>query len=164
MGGVIGGGSAPGFLINAIKDPDGANLDRIQIVKGWRTRHGELRERVFTVAASNNRAISEDGAVEPLASTVNEDGDGYLNSVGAAQLSAFWRDPDFDPQQLAFYYVRVLEILKPRWTSYDAAAGSRALPPGVTAVVQDRAYSSPVWFQPASYSKVQEAESQPHDR
>lgn len=151
MGAVMSpGDTTPVFLVMAAKDPDGANLDRIQIVKGWRTGTGKLREKVYTVAASNNRLITNEQHVEPLASTVTENGDGYFNTTGAVQLRAAWRDPDYDPDQPAFYYVRALEIVTPRWTSYDAASSGKSLPPDVTKVVQDRAYSSPIWIQPLS--------------
>jgi uncharacterized protein DUF3604 len=154
MGAVIKpSNTAPVFLVMAAKDPDGANLDRIQIVKGWLSDDDELHEKVYTVAASNHRQVSDDGHVAPLASTINKSGDGYSNTTGAAQLRASWQDPDFNPQQAAFYYVRVLEIVTPRWTSYDAAASGKALAPEMTKVVQDRAYSSPIWVQP--FAKVE---------
>ena len=141
-------GEAPSFLIRAVKDPDGANLDRVQVVKGWRNRDGELFERVYDVAWSGNRSIT-DGVLEDVASTVDPATAEYLNTVGAPELAVTWTDPDFDADEPAFYYVRVLEIPTPRWTAYDAAFYRiPALPEGVPVVTRERAYSSPIWYTP----------------
>ncbi len=140
-------GAAPGFLIRAMRDPDGANLDRVQIIKGWIDESGETFERIYDVTVSGNREIGEDGrAREPVGSTVNVEKATYNNSIGAAALDGYWQDPDFDPTHDAFYYVRVIEIPKPRWTTIDAAFYGIPLPDSVPAEVQDRAYTSPIWF------------------
>ena len=141
-------GDAPTFLIRAVKDPDGANLDRVQVVKGWRDKDGGLFERVHDVAWSGNRSIA-DGVLEDLESTVDLATAEYLNSVGAPELAVTWTDPDFDAGEAAFYYVRVLEIPTPRWTAYDAAFYRiPTLPDSVPVVTRERAYSSPIWYTP----------------
>ena len=138
----------PVLMVAATRDPDGANLDRIQIIKGWRERDGSLHEQVYDVALSDNRAPDADGRVPPVGTTVDLETATYRNSIGAAELRALWRDPDFDPADHAFYYVRVLEIPKPSWQSHDAVRFGDDVPGDVTRVVQDRAYSSPIWYQP----------------
>ena len=140
-------GKAPTFMIRALRDPDGANLDRIQVIKGWLDANGETHERIYDVAVSGDREIGADGrAKEPVGSTVDIEKATYTNSIGSAVLAAHWQDPDFDPQQSAFYYVRVLEIPTPRWTTYDAAFYKIKRPDNVPATVQDRAYTSPIWY------------------
>ena len=142
-------GAAPTFLVAALKDPNGANLDRLQVVKGWRDRHGGLHEEVYDVAWSGEREVGRDGRLEPVASTVDEARATYANTVGAAELATRWVDQDFDPEAAAFYYVRVMEIPTPRWTTYDAARYDiDALPAGMPVVIQERAYSSPIWYTP----------------
>jgi len=150
MGSELGNTSAkaPGFLIVALKDPHGANLDRIQIVKGWMDESGTLNEKVYNVAVSDDRQIAGNGSVKPLKSTVDIAQATYQNSTGAAQLSTYWQDPDFDSKQRAFYYSRVLEIPTPRWTTYDAVRLGKTLNPADPKIVQDRAYSSPIWYSP----------------
>ncbi|NOD31804.1 DUF3604 domain-containing protein [Ruegeria atlantica] len=140
-------GVSPRFLIRALRDPDGANLDRVQIIKGWIDESGETHERVFDVAVSDGREIGEDGrAHEPVGSTVDIGSATYSNSIGSVELAGYWQDPDFDANNNAFYYVRVIEIPKPRWTTIDAAFYDIPLPEAVPAEVQDRAYTSPIWF------------------
>ena len=142
-------GNVPKFMIRAIRDPDGANLDRIQLIKGWLDASGELHERVYDVAVSDGREISEDGnASQLVGNSVNIDTATYTNDIGDAMLSAHWGDPDFDPAEHAFYYVRVLEIPTPRWTTYDAAFYGIKRPDNVPATTQDRAYTSPIWYTP----------------
>ena len=142
-------GAAPTFLVRALRDPDGANLDRIQIVKGWLDRHGQPRERIYDVAVSDGRRIGRDGRCRtPVGNTVDVPGAFYTNTIGAAELAASWRDPDFDPDQRAFYYARVIEIPTPRWTAFDAKRFGVAMPPEVTMTLQERAYTSPVWYTP----------------
>ena len=145
-------GAAPSFLVRAVKDPDGANLDRVQVVKGWRDRAGQTSERVYDVALSDGRAQGEDGTpADPVGNTVDVGNATYLNSIGAAELSAVWRDPDFDPGAAAFYYVRVLQIPTPRWTVYDARfhrLDVSQIPGEQPAVIQERAYTSPIWYTP----------------
>jgi hypothetical protein len=142
-------GQAPKFMIRAVRDPDGANLDRVQVIKGWLDSKGNTQERIYDVAVSDGRTIGADGrARQPVGSTVNVDNATYTNTIGAAALAAYWEDPDFDPEQSAFYYVRVLEIPTPRWTTYDAAFYGIPRPDNVPAELQDRAYTSPVWYTP----------------
>ena len=152
MGGTLpkrADGAAPQFLIRALRDPDGANLDRVQVIKGWLDSDGNTHERIYDVAVSGGREIGDDGrAREPVGSTVNIEKATYTNTIGAATLGAYWQDPEFDPSQAAFYYVRVIEIPKPRWTTYDAAFYGIPLPDRVPPTVQDRAYTSPIWYTP----------------
>jgi hypothetical protein len=142
-------GKAPSFMIRALRDPDGANLDRIQIIKGWLDSDGETHERIYDVAVSDGRQIGADGrAREPVGNTVDVATATFTNTIGDALLAAHWTDPDFDPSESAFYYVRVLEIPTPRWTTYDAAFFGIDLPDNVPATIQDRAYTSPIWYTP----------------
>ena len=142
-------GMAPTFMIRALRDPDGANLDRIQIIKGWLDEQGETHERIYDVAVSDGRIIGEDGRCKtPVINTVDIESATYTNAVGEAMLAAHWQDPDFDPLESAFYYVRVLEIPTPRWTTYDAAFFNITRPDNVPPTVQDRAYTSPIWYTP----------------
>ena len=142
-------GGAPSFLVRALRDPDGANLDRVQVIKGWLDADDETHERIYDVAVSNGRDIGGDGrARDAVGNTVDIESASYTNAIGAAMLSAHWVDPDFDPQESAFYYVRVLEIPTPRWTTYDAAFFGMDLPDNVPASIQDRAYTSPIWYTP----------------
>ena len=123
--------------------------DRIQIIKGWIDADGKARERIFDVAVSDGRKIGPDGrARTPVGTTVDIATASFANTIGAPVLAAHWRDPDFDPNQRAFYYVRVLEIPTPRWTTYDAARFKVKLPTKVPPTVQDRAYTSAVWYSP----------------
>ena len=129
--------------------PDWANLDRIQIIKGWIDADGKAQERIYDIAVSDDRKIGADGrARTPVGTTVDVANASFTNTIGAAVLAAHWRDPDFDPNERAFYYVRVLEIPTPRWTTYDAARFEVKLPTRVPATVQDRAYTSAVWYSP----------------
>ncbi|NKB99541.1 MAG: DUF3604 domain-containing protein [Pseudomonadales bacterium] len=140
---------APSFLISALKDPMGANLDRVQMVKGWIDDQGETHEKVFDIALSDDRAVSSStGKVTKLRSTVNIAEASYTNSVGAPILQTAWRDSDFDPSEPAFYYVRVIEIETPRWPAYDAKFFGTKMPPEVRMTTQERAYTSPVWYTP----------------
>lgn len=142
-------GRTPRFTVLAARDPNGANLDRIQIVKGWLNSRGEPQEQVFDVALSPGREQNPDGSWPAVGSTVDSDNATYTNSIGAAQLSAFWQDPDFNPQQRAFYYARVLEIPTPRHTLYDFVALQKQHPDSRPETIQERAYSSPIWYTPA---------------
>lgn len=142
---------APIFLITAAKDPEGPNLDRIQVVKGWLDGAGELHEQVFDVAWSGNRTIDpETGKLPAVGSSVDVSSASYTNTIGAAQLATAWRDPEFDASLSAVYYVRVLEIPRPRWTAYDAVFFGLDLPEEVPMVIQDRAYTSPIWIEPSA--------------
>ena len=136
-------GGAPRFMIRALRDPDGANLDRVQIIKGWLDDDGETHERIYDVAVSDGRQIGADGrARDPVGTTVDIENATFTNTIGAVMLAAHWQDPDFNATESAFYYVRVLEIPTPRWTTYDAAFFDIDLPDNVPATVQDRAYTS----------------------
>jgi hypothetical protein len=141
-------GAVPTFLVRALRDPDGANLDRIQIVKGWLDAAGDTHERIYDVALSDDRVAGTDGSVPPVGSTVNIAAATYDNSIGDAAMGAFWRDPEFDPAQPAFYYVRVIEIPTPRWTTFDAKVFEVAIPEGAATSIQERAYTSPIWYTP----------------
>ena len=142
-------GESPKFLIRAVKDPDGANLDRVQVIKGWRDAEGVTHEKIYDVALSDDREPDENGIVPPVGTTVDIDEASYRNSIGDAELAMVWEDPDFDADQLAFYYVRVIEIPTPRWTAHDAKFyGITDLPDDVPMVTQERAYTSPIWYTP----------------
>jgi hypothetical protein len=149
MGQTLAGaeGRAPRFLVWAIKDPSGGNLDRIQIIKGW-AENGENREKIYNVALSDERMIAADGSALPVGNTVDPKQATYTNDIGDAELSAFWEDPDFEPMRPAIYYVRVLEIPTPRWTTHVAAARGTELPEGVPVSLQERAFTSPIWYRP----------------
>jgi hypothetical protein len=139
---------APTFAVWALKDPDSGNLDRVQIIKGWYQK-GLPREKVYDVVWSDNRKQNaETGKVPAVGNTVDIKKATYTNDIGDTQLSAVWTDPDFDPSQHAVYYVRVLEIPTPRWTTYDAAKLGVEPPEGVAATIQERAWSSPIWYTP----------------
>ncbi|GAF67711.1 unnamed protein product, partial [marine sediment metagenome] len=142
-------GVAPSFMIRALRDADGANLDRVQVIKGWLDKKGKTHERIYDVAVSGDRKIGKDGlARAPVGSTVNLEKPDYTNTIGAPFLAAHWVDPDFDAKQRAFYYVRVIEIPTPRWTAYDAKFFNVKMPEGNKMTVQDRAYTSPIWYTP----------------
>ena len=136
------------LLISAQKDPDGANLDRVQVVKGWLEADGKRREKVFNVAWSGQRRVNARGEIPQLPSTV--EGALYTNRYGSPSLSTVWQDPQFDPKQRAFYYVRVLEIETPTWLAYDKAryGDAAAIPEDAVFAHQERAYSSPIWYTP----------------
>lgn len=141
-------GKAPTFLIRAIRDVDGADLDRIQIIKGWLDADGKMQEKVYDLAWSGDRTRRADGKLPLVGNTVNVEEATYANSIGAPALEAFWTDPDFDPSERAFYYVRVLEVPTPRWTTYDAKFFGVKQPEDVPASIQERAYTSPIWYTP----------------
>jgi len=140
---------APVFMAYALRDPVGANLDRIQIVKGWRDADG-THEKVYDVAWSGDRTAGADGKLPAVGSTVDIANASWSNAIGAASLGEVWTDPDFDAAQKAFYYARVIEIPTPRWTAYDAFRFGIALPEGVAGSHQERAYTSPIWYTPGS--------------
>jgi hypothetical protein len=140
---------SPSFLVTAAKDPDGANLDRIQIVKGWLDAQGNLQEKVHDVSWLGERAIDpETQKLASVGSTVDVRTATYQNTIGAVELAAVWVDPDFDSEERAFYYVRVLEIPRPRWTTIDAVYFDIDVPDGAPKAIQDRAYTSPIWYIP----------------
>ena len=140
---------APSFLIRAVKDPDGANLDRVQVIKGWRNADGELHETIHNVALSDGREENAGGEVRPVGNTVDLKNASYANSIGDPELAVVWTDPDFSKDERAFYYPRVLEIPTPRWTAYDAKFYRLTdLPDEIPMVTQERAYTSPIWYTP----------------
>jgi hypothetical protein len=141
---------SPSFLVAALRDPLGANLDRIQIIKGWRDADGKLHEKVHDVAwgDATTRKPGRDGKLPPVGSTVDVANATFSDSIGDASLTAVWKDPDFDAKEQAFYYVRVLEIPTPRWTAYDAKYYGTKLDEAVTTQLQERAYTSPIWYAP----------------
>jgi hypothetical protein len=142
---------APTFLIKAVRDPDGANLDRVQIIKGWVDKDGKTQEKIYDVAVSDDRKADKKGIYPPVGNTINMDDLSYSNSIGDPVLEAYWKDPDFNPAQRAFYYVRVIEIPTPSWVAYDLKVFGGKLPEGATADVltlQERAYTSPIWYTP----------------
>jgi len=141
-------GVSPRFMVRALRDPDGANLDRIQIVKGWLDADGSLEEKVYDVVWSGERKLGPGGKLAPVGNTVQ--GARYTNSIGEALLMGYWKDPDFDPSERAVYYVRVLEIPTPTWLAYDRAfyGDKIELPEDAALVHQERAYTSPIWYMP----------------
>jgi hypothetical protein len=142
-------GKSPTFLLAALKDPIGANLDRVQVVKGWVDAHGERQERIYDVAVSGGRKIGANGRCKELVGdTVDIANATWSNSIGTTELITVWKDPDFDPSLSAFYYVRVLEIPTPRWTAYDAKYYGLELDKEITLKHQERAYTSPIWYTP----------------
>ncbi|WP_172330175.1 DUF3604 domain-containing protein [Mangrovicoccus sp. HB161399] len=151
MGGDLSGrpqSGPPQLLVKVLRDPDGANLDRVQVVKGWLDAAGALHESIRDIACSDARPIEAGTCAGDVGSTVDVAAASYSNSIGAPFLQAFWEDPAFDPAQRAFYYVRVLEIPTPRWTTYDAGFFGVPLPDYVPPEQQERAYTSPVWYTP----------------
>ena len=151
MGGELGpspGGVSPSFVIIAQSDPRGANLDRIQVVKGWLASDGTDKERIYNVAWSDDRALGSDRKLPAVGNTVNLATGRYTNDIGATELSTTWTDPEFDPSERAFYYVRVLEIPTPRHGLLDALALGESEPLEGPATIQERAYTSPVWYSP----------------
>jgi hypothetical protein len=145
-------GKAPTFLVAALKDPIGANLDRIEIVKGWQEANGDLKNKVYDVVWGNadKRKPGADGRLAPVGSTVDIPNATWTNTIGDPELIAVWTDPDFDPNLRAFYYARVIEIPTPRWTAYDAKRFHITMPPEVPMTTQERAYTSPIWYTPKS--------------
>ena len=139
---------APTFLIRSVKDPDGANLDRVQVLKGWHDANGELHEKIYNVALSDNRK-DKGQKTKKVGNTVDIPDASYTNTIGDPELAVVWKDPDFDKDELAFYYVRVLKIPTPRWTAYDAKYFElKDIPEEIPMITQERAYSSPIWYTP----------------
>ncbi|MBK6740845.1 MAG: DUF3604 domain-containing protein [Haliea sp.] len=138
----------PGFVISAMKDPEGANLDRIQVIKGWVDALGESHERIYNVAWSGARVLDQDGNLPDVGNTVDSATASYSNSIGAPTLQATWQDPQFNPSEPAFYYVRVLEIPTPRHSLYDMVALGEQADARWPGSLQERAYTSPIWYQP----------------
>jgi len=141
-------GASPTFLVAALKDAIGANLDRIQIVKGWLDADGNTQEKVYDVAWSDGREMDADGKVPAVGNTVDAAAANWTNTIGASELGGVWTDPDFDPKQRAFYYARVLQIPTPRWSTYDAFRFGVPIPAEAPVSTQDRAYTAPIWYTP----------------
>jgi hypothetical protein len=142
-------GKSPTFIVAALKDPIGANLDRLQVIKGWLDKDGKTQERIYDVAVSGGRTIDADGRCKtPVGNTVDMENATWTNTIGAGEMITVWKDPDFDPSQRAFYYVRVLEIPTPRWTAYDAKYFKVKMPKEVPMFGQERAYTSSIWYTP----------------
>jgi hypothetical protein len=141
-------GERPNFLIAARMDPMSGNLDRIQVVKGWVNSEGNSMEKVYNVAWSGDRKLKKDGSLDPVGNTVDIKNATWTNTIGVPELITVWEDPDFDPVQKAFYYVRVLEIPTPRWTAFDAKFYNLNPGPEVQMTTQERAYTSPIWYNP----------------
>jgi len=139
---------APSFLVWASKAADSGNLDRIQVIKGWLDASGVQQEKIYDVAWSGERRPDGKGQLPAVGNTVDAAKASYSNSIGAPELAAVWADPGFDPSQHAFYYVRVLEIPTPRWSTYDAAKLGVAVPGGLPSTIQERAFTSPIWYEP----------------
>jgi hypothetical protein len=142
------GADAPSFMVLALRDPIGANLDRIQIVKGWLDGSGATQEKVYDVVWSGNRKPGADGKLPPVGNTVDVENANWTNTIGKSGLGTVWADPDFDPAQKAFYYARVIEIPTPRWSTYDSFRLGVPLADGAPTSTQERAYTSPIWYAP----------------
>lgn len=142
------GKTAPNFLVAAMKDPFSGNLDRIQIIKGWMDAQGETHEKVYDVVWGGERTPGADGKLPAIGNTVDVERATWTNTIGANELVGVWADPEFDPQQSAFYYARVIEIPTPRWTAYEAMRFEVQMPDNVPMTTQERAYTSPIWYTP----------------
>ena len=151
MGGELLGTPAngpPSFLIRALRDPEGANLDRLQIVKGWVDNKGKTHEKIFDVVWSGDRKPAADGKLPPVGNTVDAATASWTNTIGDTELITVWKDPNFDHKQKAFYYARVIEIPTPRWTAYDAKEFGDEPDANTKMTIQERAYTSPIWYSP----------------
>jgi hypothetical protein len=142
------GNGSPTFMVYALKDPLGGNLDRIQIIKGWLDANGKTHERVYDAFWSGDRKPGSDGKLPPVGNTVDAKRATFTNTIGATELGTVWTDPDFDPKLKAFYYARVIEIPTPRWSTYDAFRFGIPIPEGAPVSTQERAYTSPIWYNP----------------
>jgi hypothetical protein len=142
------GKKAPTFMVYALRDPIGANLDRIQIIKGWLDSKGKTHEKVYNVAWSDNRKLDAKGKLPPVGNTVDIEAANWTNTIGASELATVWTDPDFDPKEKAFYYARVIEIPTPRWVLYDKLRFGAEIPKEAKLIHQERAYTSPIWYNP----------------
>jgi hypothetical protein len=139
---------APTFMVYSLRDPIGANLDRIQIVKGWLDKKGKTHEKVYDVAWSGDRTLDANGKLPAVGNTVDVENANWTNTIGASELGTVWKDPDFDPKERAFYYARVLEIPTPPWYVYDAFRYGVEIPEGAPTSHQERAYTTPIWYTP----------------
>jgi len=151
MGGDLperGKNKAPTFMVYALRDPIGGNLDRIQIVKGWMDKKGETHEKVYDVVWAGDREPGTNGKLPPVGNTVNSATASFTNTIGSSELATVWTDPDFDRKESAFYYARVIEIPTPRWSTIEAFRFDMAIPEGAPVSTQERAYTSPIWYTP----------------
>ena len=135
-------------MLLALRDPVGANLDRVQIVKGWMDKDGKTHEKVYDVSWSGDRKPNAKGKLPPVGNTVDLEAANWTNTIGASELTAVWSDPDFDSKENAFYYARVIEIPTPRWIVYDKVRLGAELPKDAELIHQERAYTSPIWYAP----------------
>jgi len=142
------GDRSPTFMVYALRDPIGGNLDRIQIIKGWLDSRGNTHEHVYDVAWSGGRVPGADGKLPAVGNTVDVETANYTNTIGASELATVWTDPDFDPEERSFYYARVIEIPTPRWSTFEAFRFGIPIPEGAPVSTQDRAYTSPIWYTP----------------
>ena len=143
------GAKAPTFMVYALRDVFSANLDRIQIIKGWLDSDGKTHEKVYNVAWSDDRKLGADGKLPPVGNTVDIATASWTNTIGTSELATVWTDPDFDVAESAFYYARVLEIPTPPWYAYDAFRYGTEIPKDAPKSQQERAYTSPIWYTPA---------------
>jgi hypothetical protein len=146
--------ASPTFLVSAQRDPEGANLDRIQIIKGWLDENGEANEQVYDVAWAGERRAGPNGKIPAVGNSVGKDGVSYSNSIGAGQLSAVWSDPEFSPDDHAFYYARVIEIPTPRWSKFDERYFDVVAPAEAPAITRERAYTSAIWYRAMGYQEL----------
>ena len=144
------GSKAPTFLVAARKDALSGNLDRIQIIKGWMDKKGELHEKVYDVVWSGDRQPDAKGKLPSVGNTVDVANASWTNTIGDPELITVWTDPDFDAAQSAFYYARVIEIPTPRWTAYESKYYKITMPKEVPMTTTERAYTSPIWYTPKS--------------
>lgn len=142
------GKKAPTFMLYALRDPVGANLDRLQIVKGWMDKNGKTFEKVYDVNWSGDRKPDAKGKLPAVGNTVDLEAANWTNTIGASELATVWTDPDFDSKEKAFYYARVIEIPTPRWVVYDVVRMGAKLPKEAKLIQQERAYTSPIWYTP----------------
>lgn len=149
MGSTLGASdTTPSFTVSALKDPDGANLDRIQIIKGWVDDNGDQHEQIINVVWSGERSVDANGKLAPVGNTVDPGTAQYTNDIGASELIGHWTDDSFDPERPAVYYARIIEIPTPRWTTYDSVKNGLPLLEDIPVSIQERAWTSPIWYTP----------------
>lgn len=141
-------GKSPSLMIWTLKGPNSGNLDRVQVIKGWIDNNGEPQDKIYNVAWSGQRSLNENGKLPAVGNTVDIKNASYTNTIGTTELKTVWQDPDFNPAQTSFYYVRVLEIPTPRWSTYDAKQLGIEPPRDFPATIQERAWTSPIWYRP----------------
>ena len=144
-----GTGKAPTFLVAAMKDPDGANLDRVQIIKGWVDAAGQTHEKIIEVQWGGDRKLDAKGKLPPIGNTVDLATAKYTNNIGAEALVGSFTDSEFDPKARSFYYARAIEIPTPRWTLYDSVKYKVKMDANVPMIQQERAVTSPIWYDPS---------------